>query len=201
MVSLFRIEELKEGEIIIDGIDISQVPVQLLRKKLCIIPQDPVMFSASVRFNLDPFEDFDLDSIWKVLDDVNMRKHVESLPNKLEELVSEGGDNFSAGQRQLICIARAILRRPKILVLDEATASIDNETDAFIQTMIRTKFQDCTVLTIAHRLHTIIDSSKVLVMDAGRVREFDRPEVLLNMPKGVFKRLWQRHLNESSDSK
>ena len=101
MVSLFRIEELKEGQITIDGVDISRVDVHHLRRKLCIIPQDPVMFSASVRFNLDPFQDFSVDEIWAVLQDVNMKSHIESLPNKLEEMVSEGGDNFSAGQRQV----------------------------------------------------------------------------------------------------
>jgi ABC-type multidrug transport system fused ATPase/permease subunit len=160
MVGLFRIQELAEGKLYIDNLDISAVPLHVLRKKLGIIPQDPVMFSASVRFNLDPFQQFSDEEIWTVLENTHIQEHVLSLPSQLEEEVSEGGDNFSAGQRQLICIARAILRKPKILVLDEATASIDNETDDLIQVMIRKQFSECTVLTIAHRLNTIIDSDR-----------------------------------------
>ncbi len=200
MVALFRIEELVAGQILIDDVDIAKLPLQQLRSKLCIIPQDPVMFSATVRFNLDPFNESSDAEVWQVLEDVNMKDHVLSLPKKLEEMVAEGGDNFSAGQRQLICIARAILRHPKILVLDEATASIDSETDAFIQQMIRSKFRDCTVLTIAHRLHTIVDSTKILVMDAGNVGEFDTPGVLLEKEGGLFRGLWERHVSEGGAS-
>ena len=196
MVALFRIENLAAGRILIDDIDIASIPLQSLRSKLCIIPQDPVMFSAAVRFNLDPFDEFSDEELWEVLRSVNMYDHVQSLPGKLSEMVAEGGDNFSAGQRQLICIARAILRKPKILVMDEATASIDRETDAFIQTMIRTKFADCTVLTIAHRLHTIIDSTKILVMEKGKVGEYDSAEMLLGKSEGLFKGLWERHVSE-----
>ena len=116
-----------------------------------------------------------------------------SLPNKLQEDVAEGGDNFSAGQRQLICIARAILRKPKILVLDEATASIDNETDALVQRTVRREFKDCTVLTIAHRLHTIIDSDKVMVLDSGVLAEMAPPQELLGRDDSLFKALWDKH--------
>ncbi len=199
MVALFRVEELSGGKIFIDDIDIATVPLKTLRSKLCIIPQEPVMFSSTVRFNLDPFDEFSNEEVWEVLRSVNMFDHIQSLPNKLEELVSEGGDNFSAGQRQLICIARAILRKPKVLVMDEATASIDAETDVFIQTMIRTKFAECTVLTIAHRLHTIIDSTKVLVMDKGFAKEYDAPQSLLAQDKGLFKALWERHVREGGE--
>ena len=152
------------------------------------------MFSATVRFNLDPFDQFSDEEIWEVLTSVNMFEHVQSLPGKLQEMVAEGGDNFSAGQRQLVCIARAILRKPSVLVMDEATASIDSETDELIQRMIRTKFADCTVLTIAHRLNTIIDSTNVLIMDKGVAGEFGPPQALLAKEGGLFKGLWDRHV-------
>lgn len=199
MVALFRIEALRTGRIIIDGIDISKISLPSLRSKLCIIPQDPVMFSATVRFNLDPFDDFKTEEIEEVLKSVNMYEHVTGLKNGLQEMVSEGGDNFSAGQRQLICIARAILRKPRVLVMDEATASIDSETDLFIQKMIREKFQNCTVLTIAHRLHTIIDSTKVMVMDAGHLAECAPPAELLVKERGLFKALWEKHVAEGGE--
>lgn len=132
--------------------------------------------------------------MWASLEDVEMKGHIESLPGKLDELVTEGGDNFSAGQRQLICMSRALLRNPKILVLDEATASLDNETDEMIQRMVRKAFKKCTVLTIAHRLHTIRDCDKIVVLDAGRLAEFDTPDRLLAMEGGVFKGLWDKHV-------
>jgi len=187
---LFRICELRSGTVLLDGVDTRRVRLQELRRCLCIIPQDPVMFSSTVRFNLDPFSlhvDFEL---WAVLRKVHLSEVVEGLPNKMDEMVAEGGENFSMGQRQLMCIARALLRQPRVLVLDEATASIDNETDALIQTMIRTEFKSATVLTVAHRLHTIMDSDRVLVLDDGRVAEFDTPQALLeadNRGKGLFK--------------
>eukprot|EP01034_Spumella_vulgaris_P029483 gene29483-36545_t len=130
---------------------------------------------------------------------INLKEHVRSLPNGLTEEVAEGGDNFSAGQRQLICIARAILRKPKILVLDEATASIDNETDALVQKMVRSEFKDCTVLTIAHRLNTIIDSDKVMVLDAGVMAEMAPPEELLARDDSLFKALWDKHQKSHGD--
>jgi ABC-type multidrug transport system fused ATPase/permease subunit len=196
MVSLFRIEEIINGQILIDDIDISTVPLSILRSKLGIIPQDPVMFSMSVRFNLDPFNKYTDNEIWNALACVNMKAKIETLSNNIYEEVAEGGDNFSAGERQLLCIARALLRKPKILILDEATASIDNETDAFIQKMIRVSFKDCTILTIAHRLHTIIDSDKILVLDSGNLVEFDKPDNLLKKKgneSAVFKGLWESH--------
>jgi len=193
MVSLFRIEELTAGQILIDDIDIATIPLNTLRSNLCIIPQDPVMFSASIRFNVDPFNMCSDSDIWEVLESVDMKAHVTSLPEKLNEMVAENGDNFSAGQRQLICIARALLRKPKILVMDEATASIDMETDALIQRMVRDRFKDCTVLTIAHRLDTIFDSDKIAVLDAGKLVEYESAKNLLNIPKGSFKLLWDRH--------
>lgn len=192
MNALFRIQELSSGQLLIDGVDLASVPLPLLRSRLGMIPQDAVMFSATVRFNIDPFELHSNDELWEILSAVDMKRHVMSLPQQLEEEVSEGGDNFSAGQRQLICIARALLRKPKILVLDEATASIDNETDELVQRLVRRTFKDCTVLTIAHRLHTIIDSDKILVLDQGRLLEMGPPQQLL-AAGGAFQRLWERH--------
>jgi len=197
MVALFRIEKLSGGSIIIDGLDIARVPLGMLRSKLCIIPQDPVMFSASVRFNLDPFSLNTDTELWEVLESVDMKPFITSLPGKLEELISEGGENFSAGQRQLVCIARALLRKPKILVMDEATASIDTETDALVQRMVRDRFKDCTVLTIAHRLDTIFDSDKIAALNSGLLMEYGSAKTLLENKDGLFKGLWEKHQQEN----
>lgn len=140
-----------------------------------------------MRKNLDPFDDYQDDVLWKALEDVKL-KDIEGLRIQgLQSLVAAGGSNFSVGQRQLICLARAILRQNKILVLDEATANVDPETDGLIQQTIREKFVDCTVLTIAHRLHTVMDSDKIIVMNFGKVAEYDTPENLLKISDGIFK--------------
>jgi len=163
-----------------------------LRSNLSIIPQDPVMFNSTVKYNLDPFETASEEELWTVLEKVQMVEAIASLPNGLEHQVSEGGSNFSLGQRQLICIARSLLRKPKILVMDEATASIDNTTDAQIQEMIRTNFKDATTLTIAHRLNTIMDSDRVLVLDDGEVAEFDTPKALLANENSLFRAMVEK---------
>jgi ATP-binding cassette subfamily C (CFTR/MRP) protein 1 len=201
MNALFRIEKLSSGSILIDGIDTKSVPLHILRSRLGIIPQDPVMFSASIRFNLDPFSNHTDIELWEILQRVNMKNHVLSLPNELEEVVAEGGDNFSAGQRQLICIGRALLRKPKILVMDEATASIDNETDSLIQEVVRSIFKKSTVLTIAHRLNTIIDSDRIMVLEAGKLGEMGSPKELLAKKDGLFKSLWNRHQESHNEEK
>uniref|UniRef100_A0A8C1PCR4 Uncharacterized protein n=1 Tax=Cyprinus carpio TaxID=7962 RepID=A0A8C1PCR4_CYPCA len=183
---LFRIIEASEGQILVDGIDISTLGLHDLRSRLTIIPQDPVLFSGTLRMNLDPFEKFSDEEIWSVLELAHLKDYVRGLPTGLQHEVSEGGENLSVGQRQLLCLARALLRKSRILILDEATAAVDLETDDLIQNTIRTEFSHCTVLTIAHRLNTILDSSRVMVLDSGKIVEFDSPSVLLNNKQGHF---------------
>jgi len=187
--SFFRMIELYGGSILIDDVDISNIYLKDLRSRLSIIPQDPVMFSGTVRTNLDPFDNYTDTELWEILEWVNLKSVIKELPNGLSHNVTEYGENFSVGQRQLICLGRALLRKSKILFLDEATASVDVETDALIQKTVREKFVDSTVVTIAHRLNTIMDSSRTLVLDTGKIAEFDRPSVLLNIENGVFSKM------------
>ena len=183
---MFRILESDYGSIVIDGIDIRSVGLHDLRNKLTIIPQDPVLFSGTLRINLDPFEMYSDEKIWEALEHAHLKDFAMRLEKGLEFECSEGGENISVGQRQLICLARALLRKTKILILDEATAAIDHHTDDLIQTTIRTQFADCTVLTIAHRLNTILDSTRIIVLDKGEIVEFDTPEALLKNERTVF---------------
>uniref|UniRef100_A0A3P9HUZ4 Multidrug resistance-associated protein 4 n=1 Tax=Oryzias latipes TaxID=8090 RepID=A0A3P9HUZ4_ORYLA len=189
--ALFRLAE-PEGKITIDGFLTSEIGLHPLRQKMSIIPQDPVLFTGTMRKNLDPFRQHTDEDLWNALQEVQMKAVVEDLPNKLEEILTESGSNFSVGQRQLVCLARAILRKNRILILDEATANVDLRTDSLIQQTIRDKFQDCTVLTIAHRLNTIIDCDKILVLDAGRMEEYDEPYVLLQNHDGLFYQMVQQ---------
>ncbi|XP_077481257.1 ATP-binding cassette sub-family C member 3 isoform X4 [Stigmatopora argus] len=182
---LFRLLEAAEGEISIDDVKISEIGLHDLRSKLTIIPQEPVLFSGTLRMNLDPFEKYSDEELWKALDHSHLNKFVRNQQAKLEMECSEGGENLSVGQRQLICLARALLRKTRILILDEATAAIDLETDDLIQSTIRTQFEDCTVFTIAHRLNTIMDYTRVLVLDKGQIAEFDTPANLLSQ-RGIF---------------
>ncbi|XP_054166166.1 ATP-binding cassette sub-family C member 4-like [Oppia nitens] len=189
IAALFRLTE-PNGQIFIDGIDVGCIGLHDLRRQISIIPQEPVLFTGSVRKNLDPFDEHPNDELWAALDEVQLRDVISQLPGTLDGQVTEGGSNFSVGQRQLVCLARAILRDNKILVLDEATANVDHQTDALIQRTIRHRFRNCTVLTIAHRLNTIIDSDKVLVLDAGQVVEYGAPHKLLEeSPDGLFAQL------------
>uniref|UniRef100_A0A8C9SMX0 Canalicular multispecific organic anion transporter 1-like n=1 Tax=Scleropages formosus TaxID=113540 RepID=A0A8C9SMX0_SCLFO len=176
---LFRIIEAAEGCIFIDGVDIATLGLHDLRNRLTIIPQDPVLFSGTLRMNLDPFEKVSDEELWQVLELSHLKDFVTELHEGLYHEITEGGENLSVGQRQLLCLARALLRKSRILILDEATAAVDLETDDLIQSTIRKQFSHCTVLTIAHRLHTILDSSRVMVLDAGRIVEFDSPSALL----------------------
>ncbi|XP_044572437.1 multidrug resistance-associated protein 1 isoform X1 [Drosophila ananassae] len=185
-LALFRIIESAGGRIAIDGVDIATMGLHMLRSRLTIIPQDPVLFSGSLRMNLDPFEVNTDDEIWKALELSHLKLFVKSLAAGLNHEIAEGGENLSVGQRQLVCLARALLRKTKVLVLDEATAAVDLETDDLIQKTIRTEFKECTVLTIAHRLNTILDSDKVIVLDKGQITEFASPTELLDNPKSAF---------------
>ncbi|XP_066924409.1 multidrug resistance-associated protein 1-like [Clytia hemisphaerica] len=185
-LALFRIIEASTGYISIDGVKISNVALQELRSKISIIPQDPVLFSGSIRFNVDPFQRHTDEQIWNTLEISRLKKFVSTLSGGLDSEVQEGGDNLSVGQRQLICLARALLRMSKILIMDEATASVDMETDLFIQQTIRKEFTGCTILTIAHRLNTIMDYDRILVMEKGEVAEFDSPKTLLADHTTIF---------------
>ncbi|XP_060917590.1 multidrug resistance-associated protein 1-like isoform X1 [Labrus mixtus] len=180
-LGIFRILEAAKGRIFIDGINIAHIGLHDLRSRITIIPQDPVLFSGSLRMNLDPFDSYSDDDLWKALELAHLSSFVSALPQKLNHQCCEGGENLSLGQRQLLCLARALLRKTRILVLDEATAAVDLKTDQLIQSTIRTQFKDCTVLTIAHRLNTIMDYSRVIVMDRGSIAEMDSPSQLLHM--------------------
>ncbi|KIY96840.1 ATP-binding cassette transporter [Monoraphidium neglectum] len=190
MMTLFRMVEPCGGAIYIDGLDMSKIGLTDLRSRLSLVPQDPVIFSGSVRSNLDPFGQAPSDVvIWEALRQAGIDELVRSLGSGLDSSIQEGGNNLSAGQRQLLCMARALLRSSRILVLDEATSNVDSASDGLIQRTIRTAFADCTVLTIAHRLHTIVDADRVMVLDQGELLEFDSPARLMGLPGGIFRGL------------
>ncbi|XP_066923803.1 ATP-binding cassette sub-family C member 4-like [Clytia hemisphaerica] len=176
--TIFRTAE-PSGKIFIDDQDILQLGLDDLRKKLSIIPQEPILFSGTLRYNLDPFNKYNDKDLWDCLHEVQLKDAVLELPGKLDSEMKESGNNLSVGQRQLICLARAILKHNRVLVIDEATANVDPKTDSLIQETIREKFKECTVLTIAHRLHTIMDSDRIMVLDAGYLKEFEEPYRLL----------------------
>ncbi len=185
----------------IDGVDIQSIGLHALRSRLSIIPQDPVVFADTVRWNLDPYGTASDAELWDAIGSAHLREAIVALDGHLglDAQLSEGGENLSVGQRQLLCLARAILRRSRILVLDEATASVDRATDAHIQAAIRgPAFASATVLTIAHRVDTIMDYDRIMVLDAGRVVEFDSPAVLLARPGGAFASLVRESRSHTS---
>ncbi|XP_060079836.1 multidrug resistance-associated protein 1-like [Ylistrum balloti] len=185
-VALFRLIEPAGGSIVIDGQSIANMGLHDLRSKLTILPQDPVLFSGTLRMNLDPFDVYTDDQLWKAIEHAHLKKFVSDLPEGLMHECGEGGENLSVGQRQLVCLARTLLRKTKILILDEATAAVDMETDDLIQNTIRTEFKDCTIFTIAHRLNTIMDYDRVMVLDQGLIKEFDSPDNLIKNKSSAF---------------
>ncbi|AMD18957.1 HBR056Cp [Eremothecium sinecaudum] len=186
-LALFRIIEAAKGRIIIDDLPIDTIGLADLRHSLSIIPQDAQLFEGTIRDNIDPTNQFTEEQIWEALELSHLKTHVENMgPGGLQSALTEGGANLSVGQRQLMCLARAILVPSKILVLDEATAAVDAETDKLIQETIRSTFKDRTILTIAHRVNTILDSDRIIVLDNGRVVEFDTPHALLKAKESIF---------------
>ncbi|PKI77038.1 hypothetical protein CRG98_002541 [Punica granatum] len=198
--ALFRVVEPARGRILIDGVDIGKMGLQDLRSRLSIIPQDPILFQGTVRANLDPLQQHSDQEIWEVLKKCHLEELVRQDMRLLEAPVAEDGENWSVGQRQLVCLARVLLQKRRILVLDEATASIDTATDNVIQRTIRGETGRRTVLTVAHRIPTVIDNDLVLVLDEGKVIEYDSPKVLLEDKSSSFSKLVAEYLRRSSNS-
>lgn len=187
--ALFRIVEPSQGTIVIDNVDITKIGLHDLRSRLGIIPQDPALFDGTVRVNLDPLAQYTDQELWEALDKCQLGDVLRAKDEKLNATVVENGDNWSVGQRQLVCLGRVLLKKSNILVLDEATASVDSATDGVIQKIITQEFKDRTVVTIAHRIHTVIESDLVLVLSDGRIAEFDSPAKLLEREDSFFSKL------------
>ncbi|XP_074522437.1 ATP-binding cassette sub-family C member 12-like isoform X2 [Halichoeres trimaculatus] len=187
--ALFRLVEPSAGSILIDGVDITCLHLSDLRTKLSIVPQDPVLFTGTVRYNLDPFNRYSDEEIWAALEKTCMKDTISKLENKLQAELTDNGGQLSVGQRQLLCLSRVLLRDSKIVLLDEVTASVDAETDALIQSTISDAFKCCTVLTITHRINTVLQADRVLVLDQGEVVEFDHPDVLRQKADSLFSQL------------
>ncbi|PKU85821.1 ABC transporter C family member 14 [Dendrobium catenatum] len=196
--ALFRIVEPSGGKIIIDGIDICILGLHDLRSRFGIIPQEPVLFEGTVRSNVDPVGQYTDDEIWQSLERCQLKQAVAAKPEKLDALVVDNGENWSVGQRQLFCLGRVLLKKSRILFMDEATASVDSQTDGFIQKIIREDFSNCTIISIAHRIPTVMDCDRVLVVDSGLAKEFDSPTNLIERPS-LFGALVQEYANRSSD--
>ncbi|KAH7578351.1 hypothetical protein JRO89_XS01G0371600 [Xanthoceras sorbifolium] len=194
----FRLVEPSGGRIIVDGFDISVLGLHDVRSRFGIIPQEPVLFEGTVRSNIDPIGQYSDDEIWKSLERCQLKDVVAAKPDKLDSLVVDQGDNWSVGQKQLLCLGRVMLKRSRLLFMDEATASVDSQTDAVIQKIIREDFAACTIISIAHRIPTVMDCDKVLVIDAGWGKEFDRPSRLLERPS-IFAALVQEYSNRSDE--
>ncbi|XP_060250586.1 ATP-binding cassette sub-family C member 4-like isoform X9 [Ovis aries] len=191
IAALFRLSE-PEGRIWIDGLWTSDIGLHDLRKKMSVALQEPVLFTGTMRKNLDPFNEYLEEELWNVLEEVQLKEAIKALPSGLDTELAESGLNLSVGQRQLVCLARTVLRKNQILILDKATSNVDPRTDEFIQKKIREKFTQCTVLTITHRLSTVIDCERILVLDSWRRREFARPYDLLQNTDSLFYKMVQK---------
>jgi len=179
LMRIVEIEKARDSGVFIDGVDCRKLGLHTLRKAIAIIPQDPVLFTGTVRMNLDPLSIYSDEMIQQALSQAHLGVLINSFEDGINHQVAEDGGNFSVGQRQLLCLARALLRKTKILLLDEATSAVDMQTDTLVQKTIRDSFQDRTILTIAHRIDTIMDYNRILVLDNGKVAEFDTPDELL----------------------
>lgn len=188
-LALFRLLEARGGHIDIDDINTSVLGLSDLRSKLSIIPQDAQIFDGTLRENLDPLYTADDAKLWEILELCHLKRHFQSVEGGLDARLADGGDNISRGQAQLVCLGRALLHETKVLVLDEATASVDVETDRVVQETIRRNFRGRTIITIAHRINTIMDSDRILVLDYGEVKEFGKPQELLDS-RGVYFELY-----------
>ncbi|CAN1290514.1 ABC transporter C family member 3 [Linum perenne] len=197
--TLFRIVDPTAGKITIDSIDISSIGLHDLRSKLSIIPQDPTMFEGTVRSNLDPLEEYSDEQIWEALNKCQLGEEVRKKEKKLDSSVTENGENWSMGQRQLVCLGRVLLKKSKVLVLDEATASVDTATDNLIQHTLRQHFFDCTVITIAHRITSVLDSDMVLLLNHGLIEEYDTPTRLLENKSSSFAKLVAEYSERSKE--
>ncbi|CAL5360160.1 unnamed protein product [Camellia sinensis] len=198
--ALFRLVEPTEGMIVIDDLNISTIGLHDLRSHFSVIPQDPTLFSRSMRYNLDPLEEHMDQEIWEVFEKCQLREAIQEKEEGLYSLVMQNGSNWSMGQRQLFCLGRALLKRRKILVLDEATASIDNATDSIIQKIIRTEFEDCTVIAVAHRIPTVMDCTMVLAISDGQLVEYDEPTKLMSKEGSLFGQLVNEYWSHSGNS-
>ncbi|KAF8409706.1 hypothetical protein HHK36_005785 [Tetracentron sinense] len=198
--TLFRLVDPAAGQILIDGINISTIGLHDLRSRLSIIPQDPTMFEGTVRSNLDPLEEYTDEQIWEALDRCQLGEEVRKKEGKLDSAVTENGENWSMGQRQLVCLGRVLLKKSKVLVLDEATASVDTATDNLIQQTLKQHFSDCTVVTIAHRITSVLDSDMVVLLDHGLVMEYDSPKKLLENKSSSFAKLVAEYTIRSTSS-
>ncbi|XP_037475430.1 ABC transporter C family member 4-like [Triticum dicoccoides] len=197
--ALFRLVEPAEGKMIIDGVDLCALGLHDLRSRFGIIPQEPVLFEGTIRSNIDPVGQYSDSEIWLALERCQLKDVVASKAEKLDALVADSGENWSIGQRQLLCLGRVILKQNQILFMEEATASVDSQTDATIQKITREQFSSCTIISIAHRIPTVMDCDRVLVLDAGLVKEFDAPSRLLEQPSSLFGAMVQEYADRSAN--